>query len=94
MRTRSCSKEIRDRCRSFTRSGVSGQNLERGEECLRRYLEHEPGPDEPSLASAHYRLGVLYEKSGSRELARREYSAALEIEPSLADAREALKKIS
>jgi tetratricopeptide (TPR) repeat protein len=74
-------------------ASVSGQNLERGEECLRRYLEHEPGPDEPSLASAHYRLGLLYEKRGSRELARREFSAALEIEPSQADAREALKRI-
>lgn len=75
-------------------ASVSGLNLELGEECLRRYLEHDPGPDEPSLASAHYHLGVLYEKSGSRELARREYSAALEIQPSLADAREALKRIS
>lgn len=75
-------------------ASVSGQNLELGEECLRRYLEHEPGPEEPSLASAHYHLGVLYEKKGSRELARREYSAALEIQPSLADARQALKKIS
>ncbi len=73
-------------------ASVSGQNLERGEECLRRYLEHDPGPDEPSLASAHYHLGVLYEKRGSQELARREYSAALEIEPSLADAREALTR--
>jgi tetratricopeptide (TPR) repeat protein len=75
-------------------ASMSGQNLELGEECLRRYLEYEPGPEEPSLASAHFHLGVLYEKKGSRDLARREYSAALEIEPSLADAREALKKIS
>jgi tetratricopeptide (TPR) repeat protein len=73
-------------------ASISGQNLELGEECLRRYLEHEPGPDEPSLASAHYHLGVLYEKTGNPELARREYSAALEIEPSLADARQALSR--
>jgi tetratricopeptide (TPR) repeat protein len=75
-------------------ASLSGQRLERGKQCLTLYLQHEPKPDEPSLASAHYRLGLLYEKKGSRELARREYSAALEIEPTLADARQALKKIS
>ena len=73
---------------------LSGQKLERGEECLKLYLQHDPQPDEPTLAAAHYRLGLLYEKKGSRDLARREYSAALALEPSQPEAREALKKIS
>lgn len=75
-------------------AALSGERLERGTECLRSYLSHEPGPDEPSLASAHYRLGLLYEKKGSRDLARREYSAALELDPLYTDARQALRKIS
>jgi len=75
-------------------ASLSGQRLERGKECLTLYLQHEPKPDEPSLASAHYRLGLLYEKTGNRDLARREYSAALDLEPALPDARQALKKIS
>jgi len=75
-------------------AALSGQRLERGRECLTLYLRHEPKPDEPSLASAHYRLGLLYEKKGDRDLARREYSAALELEPYSPEAREALKKIS
>jgi tetratricopeptide (TPR) repeat protein len=75
-------------------AALSGQRLERGEECLKLYLRRDPKPDEPSLASAHYRLGLLYEKKGSRDLARREYSAALELEPSRPDAREALKNRS
>lgn len=74
-------------------AALSGQRLERGEECLKLYLRHDPKPDEPSLASAHYRLGLLYEKKDSRDLARREYSAALEREPSRSDAREALKNL-
>lgn len=73
---------------------LSGQRLERGEECLKLYLQHDPQPDEPTLASAHYHLGLVYEKKGSRNLARREYSAALALEPSQPEAREALKKIS
>lgn len=71
-----------------------GSRLERGEQCLKLYLRREPKADEPSLASAHHRLGALYEKTGRRELARREYAAALELDPSRRDAREALKKIS
>jgi tetratricopeptide (TPR) repeat protein len=73
---------------------LSGQRLERGEECLKLYLQHDPLPDEPTLASAHYRLGLIYEKKGSRDLARREYSAAIALEPFEPEAREALKKIS
>ena len=73
---------------------LSGQRLERGEECLKLYLRHDPKPDEPSLASAHYRLGLIYEKRGSRDLARREYRTALEMEPSRPEVRDALKKIS
>ena len=75
-------------------AALSGERLERGTECLRSYLRRQPGPDEPSLASAHYRLGLLYEKKGSRDLAKREYSAALELDPLYTDARQALKKIS
>jgi tetratricopeptide (TPR) repeat protein len=75
-------------------AALSGQRLERGEECLKLYLQHDPQPDEPTLASAHYRLGLLFEKKGSRDLARREYSAALALEPAHPEAREALKKIS
>jgi tetratricopeptide (TPR) repeat protein len=75
-------------------ASLSGQRIERGRECLTLYLQHDPTPDEPSLASAHYRLGLLYQKMGDRNEARREYSAALDLEPSLPDAREALKKVS
>jgi tetratricopeptide (TPR) repeat protein len=73
---------------------LSGQRLDRGEECLKLYLQRDPKPDEPSLASAHYQLGLLYQKEGNRDLARREYSAALELDSARNDAREALKKIS
>lgn len=75
-------------------AAASGERLDRGEECLKLYLQHSPKPDEPSLVSAHYRLGLLYEKKGNRDLARQEYTTALELDPSRQDARDALKKIS
>lgn len=75
-------------------ASLTGQRLERGEECLKLYLRHVPKPDEPSLASAHFLLGLLYEKMGEGDLARREYTAALDLDPSLLDARKALKRSS
>jgi tetratricopeptide (TPR) repeat protein len=72
----------------------SGERLDRGEECLKLYLAREPKKTEPSLATTHLVLGRVYEKKGSKDLARREYEAALKIDPELKDAREALKKLS
>ena len=70
-------------------AAVSGERLDRGAECLKLYLTHSPKPEEPSLASAHYRLGLLYEKKGAKDLARSEYTAALDLDPTLQEARKA-----
>jgi tetratricopeptide (TPR) repeat protein len=72
----------------------SGERLDRGEECLKLYLSREPKKSEPSPATTHLVLGRIYEKKGSRDLARREFEAALKIDPSLKDAQAALKKLS
>jgi tetratricopeptide (TPR) repeat protein len=75
-------------------AALSGQRLERGAAALKRYLGHVPGPDQPPLANAHYRLGMVLEQQGNRVGARAEYQAALRLDPSLKDAKEALDKLS
>ncbi|MDQ6892385.1 MAG: tetratricopeptide repeat protein [Acidobacteriota bacterium] len=70
----------------------TGERMDRAEECLKRYLQHEPGKDEPALSSAHYQLGVLYEKKGDRPAARREWQQALALDPNHSAAKEALAK--
>ncbi len=72
----------------------SGERLDRGEECLKLYLGREPKKTEPTFATTHLVLGRVYEKKDRRDLARREYEAALKIDPSLKGAQEALKKVS
>ena len=74
-------------------AALSGKRLERGAATLRRYIGHTPGSDEPPLANAHYRLGMVLERQGNKAGARAEYQAALKLDPKLNDAKEALKKL-
>jgi tetratricopeptide (TPR) repeat protein len=74
-------------------AALSGGDLERGEASLKRYLEHSPKGDEPSRADAHARLAEIDERRGDRDGARREYRAALELDPGAAAARRALAKL-
>ncbi len=76
-------------------AALSGQQLDRGENCLRTYLAM-PLREElenPSLASAHFRLGNILEKKGDSAGARAEYETALRIDPKQKEARAALAKL-
>ncbi len=72
---------------------LSGQNLDRAEAYYKLYLQNERGSNNPSLASTHWRLGMVYEHKGEKELAREEYLSALKFDPELEQAKKALKKL-
>lgn len=74
-------------------AALSGERREPGAECLKRYLTYAPKADEPGLAWAHVRLGQIQEKTGDKAGARREYEAALELDATLKEAREGLKRV-
>lgn len=72
----------------------SGQQLDRGEQGLRRYIASAmPSPGEPTIATAHLRLGAIHERRGDSGKARAAYQTALRLEPTLEAAREALVKL-
>jgi tetratricopeptide (TPR) repeat protein len=76
-------------------AALSGQQLDRGETCLRTYIAM-PVREElenPSLAAAHFRLGNILEKKGNPAGAREEYETALRIDPKQKLARAALAKL-
>jgi tetratricopeptide (TPR) repeat protein len=74
-------------------AALSGQNLDRGAEALRKYLSA-PTPERGATpASAHFRLGMIYEKKGAKDQARREYQTALQLNPKLEDAKKALSAL-
>ena len=75
-------------------ASLAGANLARGEEALKRYLTYTPKENEPTLASAHYYLGTIYEKTGRKAEAKQQYQMAIKLNPSLKQASEALKRAS
>jgi TolA-binding protein len=76
-------------------AALSGQQLDRGEKCLRTYIAM-PVREElenPSIAAARYRLGCILERKGNASGARTEYETAVSLDPKQKQAREALAKL-
>jgi tetratricopeptide (TPR) repeat protein len=71
----------------------SGQRLDEGEAALRGYLGKPVEPGQPSYAGAHWRLGMIAEKRGDRAGARREYEAALALDPAQKGAKDGLARV-
>jgi tetratricopeptide (TPR) repeat protein len=74
-------------------SAVTGRDLDRGEKALREYLRRTPGEREPPPAAAHTRLGEILRHRGDLAGARREYEAALRIDPQFQLAIDALRQL-
>lgn len=71
----------------------TGRHLDRGETALRRCLQITPQIQEPDHAGAHYRLGMIAEKLNRPADARRDYQAALALEPEFPEAKTALSRL-
>ena len=73
-------------------AAVSGQQLDRGEEALRKYLNVAPPPanNVPTLSIAHFRLGNIQEKRGDKAAARAEYEWAVRLDGRNEQAKKAL----
>ena len=69
-------------------AALSGQQLDRGEQALRKYLADPP--ENAQLAGAHLRLGMIYARKGNKDAARKEYLTALQINPSNTEAKKEL----
>lgn len=65
----------------------------RAEQYLRDYLKQPSEGLEPTIALAHWRLGMVLEREGRRSAARSEVETALRLDPSLDDARKDLRRL-
>ncbi len=75
-------------------SALSGLKLDRGEDCLKRYLLYKPKINEPSLAGANMRLAQINEKRGNKTEAKKLFELALKGDESLKEAKEGLVRVS
>ncbi len=74
-------------------AAMSGQELDQGEAALKEYLRRSPGEDDAPLWAAHWRLGQIYERQGRRAAARDEFTAALKLNPTQPQLREAIARM-
>jgi Tfp pilus assembly protein PilF len=89
-RLRTHPNELRTLYQVGRTAALSGQNLDRGEQALKLLLASPMPESGPSPAGLHYRLGMIYEKKGAKDLAREEYRAVLQLNPRHQDAQKAL----
>ena len=69
------------------------QELERAEKYIRRYLAQPAEGNEPPLGAAHWRLGLILEKQGHRDLAKQEMQQAVKLDPEFEPAKVDLKRL-
>jgi tetratricopeptide (TPR) repeat protein len=69
---------------------MSGKNLNKGEEYLKKYLQTDPSDEMPSFAFTHLLLGHIYKMKENKELAKSEYQNALELDPDFKQANKTL----
>lgn len=74
-------------------ASLSGQHLPEAVRALERYIAYEPHEGDPPRSSAHYRLGLVYERMGDREKARREFETSLRLEPTRREVKDALRRV-
>ena len=73
---------------------LSGEQLPRGEEVVKRWIANPPSQvNSDTKAVAHLRLGQIFEKTSRRDLARTEFEQAVRFNPKLDEARKALDAV-
>ena len=75
-------------------AALSGQKLDQGEVCLRKYLNYEPQKNEPNHSGTNMRLAQIQEKRGKKVEAKKYFEVALKLDPNLKEAKEGLERCS
>lgn len=70
-----------------------GSDLSRADRYFRKYMTQEPEAQMPSLAVAHWRLGLVLEKQGKKPEAITELQTAVRLKPDVEGAKKDLKRL-
>ena len=72
---------------------LSGEKLDQAQSALDRYVKMPHKRGAPSIAAAHWRLGMVVEAKGDTKAAKAEYQRALRLDPKLTGAKVSLDKL-
>ncbi|MCK4224496.1 MAG: tetratricopeptide repeat protein [candidate division Zixibacteria bacterium] len=72
---------------------LAEDSLDKAERCFKQYLQVEPKRNTPSWAAAHWRLGMVYDLQGKRDLAIAELEEAVRLDPKSKEFKKTLKKV-
>ncbi len=72
---------------------LAEDSLDKAERCFKQYLQTEPKWNAPSWAAAHWRLGMVYDLQGKRDLAIAELEEAVRLDPKSKEFKKTLKKV-
>jgi tetratricopeptide (TPR) repeat protein len=68
-------------------------SLDKAERCFKQYLQTEPKRNEPDWAAAHWRLGMVYDLKGEKDLAIAELEEAVRLDPKNKEFKKTLEEI-
>lgn len=74
-------------------NALSGKYLDKGEACLKKYLQYTPKQNEPSHAGAYMRLGMIEEKRRRKAEAKKHYEKSLQLDGQMKEAKEGLSRV-
>jgi tetratricopeptide (TPR) repeat protein len=74
-------------------AAITGEQMDRGLELLKKCLGLTPPPGVPGHEAVHFRIGTIMEKKGDKAAAKAAYETALKLAPQFGQAAEALNKL-
>jgi tetratricopeptide (TPR) repeat protein len=72
---------------------LAEDSLDKAERCFKQYLQVDPKWYTPGWAAAHWRLGMVYDLKGEKELAIAELEEAVRLDPDSEDYKKTLKEL-
>ncbi len=72
---------------------IAKDSLDKAERCFKQYLQTNPKRNAPPLAAAHWRLGMVYDLQGKKDLALVELNQAVSMDPKSKEYKKTLEEV-
>jgi hypothetical protein len=72
---------------------LAKDSLDKAERCFKQYLQTTPKGNSPPLSGAHWRLGMIYDLQGKKELALAELNQAVSMDPKNKEYKKTLEEV-